>query len=132
MNQSPIETRHIDLFGKVPDGVRQRIELARLAGRESALEAIENFRDALIHHNPLERKIQQMVHLGMLLALGREAPAQLHAHAAVNAGASPAELHGVCETAAVVGGMPAYSLGVQVVGEALRASSVATGEHTHD
>lgn len=130
MNESAIEARYRDLFGNVPDGLRQRIELARLAGRGSALEVIENFRDTLIHHNPLERKIQQLVHLGMLLALGHEAAARLHAHAAVSAGASPAELHGVCETAAVVGGMPAYSLGVQVVSAALHAASTTMGENT--
>ncbi|OBS08598.1 carboxymuconolactone decarboxylase family protein [Acidihalobacter prosperus] len=127
MNETPVEARYKELFGYVPDSIRLRIDLARVAGRETALEAIEHLRDTLIHHNPLERKIQQLVHLGMLLALGREAPALLHARAAIQAGAGAPELHGVCETAAIVGGMPAYSLGVQVVSRALQETTHATG-----
>lgn len=129
MNETPVETRYKELFGYIPDGVRMRIDLARMAGRETALEAIEHLRDTLIHHNPLERKTQQLVHLGMLLVLGREAPALLHARAAIQAGADASELHGVCETAAIVGGMPAYNLGVQVVSQALRES---TGDNANE
>ncbi|MCE5388516.1 MAG: carboxymuconolactone decarboxylase family protein [Acidithiobacillus sp.] len=123
MSDATVETRYKELFGSVPDSVHLRAELARAAGRETALAAIEHLRDTLIHHNPLERKIQQLVHLGMLLALGREEPALLHARAAMQAGAGIAELHGVCETAAIVGGMPAYSLGVQVVSKALQENT---------
>ncbi|MBU2718570.1 carboxymuconolactone decarboxylase family protein [Acidithiobacillus ferridurans] len=129
MNETPVETRYKELFGYIPDGVRMRIDLARMAGRETALEAIEHLRDTLIHHNPLERKTQQLVHLGMLLVLGREAPALLHARAAIQAGADAPELHGVCETAAIVGGMPAYNLGIQVVSQALRES---TGDNANE
>ena len=129
MNETPVETRYKELFGYIPDGVRMRIDLARMAGREIALEAIEHLRDTLIHHNPLERKTQQLVHLGMLLVLGREAPALLHARAAIQAGADAPELHGVCETAAIVGGMPAYNLGIQVVSQALRES---TGDNANE
>jgi len=128
MNETPVETRYKELFGYIPDSVHLRIDLARRAGREAALEAIEHLRDTLIHHNPLECKTQQLVHLGMLLVLGREAPALMHAHAAIQAGADAPDLHGVCETAAIVGGMPAYNLGVQVVSKALWES---TGDNTN-
>lgn len=129
MNESDIEGRYADLFGMVPENVKERVDLAKASGREEALEIIEQLRDTLIHHNPLERKIQQLVHLGMLLAMGREEPARLHAQAALQAGATKAELHGVCETAAIVGGMPAYSLGVHVCSLVLAEE---TGEPSHD
>lgn len=123
MTPSSIEARYLELFGAIPENVKQRMSLARSAAREQAFEAIEQFRNILIHQNPLERKTQQLIHLGMLLVLGHEEPAGLHAQAAVHAGAGPSELHGVCETAAIVGGMPAYSLGVRVCSSALIAQS---------
>lgn len=123
MTPSPIEARYLELFGTIPENVKQRMSLARLAAREQAVDVIEQFRDILIHQNPLERKTQQLIHLGMLLVLGHEEPARLHVQAAVQAGAGPSELHGVCETAAIVGGMPAYSLGVRVCSAVLLAQS---------
>lgn len=131
MDERSFAARDVELFGRLPEGVAERAELARLAGREAALLAVENLREELIRNNPLGRRQQQLVHLGMLLVVGREAPAQLHAHAAVAAGATAAELHGVCETAAIVGGMPAYSLGVKVVRAALSDAQIEE-DRPHD
>lgn len=119
MDEEDIRSRYIELFGVVPDNWPLRRDLARQAGRENALSAIETLREVLIHGNPLDRKVQQMVHFGMLLARGEAAAAELHARAALAAGATVAELHGVLETAAIVAGMPAFSLGVQAVTRAL-------------
>lgn len=111
-----IETGYQRLFGEVPSGVSERIALAELAGRRDAIDAIERLRRVLITENPLDARTQQLVHLGMLLILGREDAAMLHGKAAIKAGASPADLHGVLETAAIVGGMPAYTFGAGIVG----------------
>lgn len=110
-----IETDYRRLFGYVPAEVSKRIALADLAGRHDAIDAIERLRRVLIAENPLDARTQQLIHLGMLIVLGRKEAATLHAAAAIKAGASPAELHGMLETAAIVGGMPAYSLGAAVV-----------------
>ena len=56
----------------------------------------------------------------MLLAQGNRDAAILHVRGALKAGATPSELYGVCETGAIVGGMPVYSLAVDLVHEVLR------------
>lgn len=114
-----IEADYQDLFGQVPIGVSKRIALAEMAGRQDAIDAIERLRRVLIKENPLDARTQQLIHLGMLLVLGREEAAVLHTRAAIKAGASPADLHGVLETAVIVGGMPAYSLGAGIVADLL-------------
>jgi 4-carboxymuconolactone decarboxylase len=119
MDEKTIRSRYVELFGVVPDSWRLRQDIARQAGRETALDAIENLRETLIHGNPLDRKVQQLVHFGMLLVRSEAAAAELHARAALVAGATVAELHGVLETAAIVAGMPAFSLGVQAVTRAM-------------
>ena len=110
-----IRARYQQLFGFVPEHVEQRISLAERTDRIEAIEAIEQMRKVLIHDNPLEARVQQLVHFGMLLPVGHRLPARLHATGALRAGASIRDLMGVCETAAIVGGMPAFSLGVRVV-----------------
>lgn len=60
------------------------------------MEAVEALRRFLIMDNPLGRT-GQLVHFAQLLAVGKEAPARLHARAARNAGASLNELAGVAE-----------------------------------
>lgn len=71
------------------------------------MEAIEALRRVLILDNPLGRKTGQLVHFAQLLAVGKTAPARLHARAARKAGASLAELAGVAELALITAGMPA-------------------------
>ena len=103
------------LVGALPRNVERRIALARATGRESAIEAIEAMRTELLLRNPLDRRIQQLVHMGMLVALGEDGPAALHAHGALKAGATLADLQGLAETAAIVCGMPGYSRAVAII-----------------
>lgn len=103
------------LLGQYPAKVSDRLHLATLAGRTQAVVAIEAMREQLITHNPLDRKTQQLVQLAMLIARNEVGAATLHIRAAQRAGASIAELHGVAETAAVVCGMPGYSLAVDLL-----------------
>ena len=104
-----------DLLGVVPDMLEQRQRLAQITKRESAIDAIETFRNELIHHNPLERRTQQLVHFAMLIASGEKAAAHLHAAAALKAGATLADLQGVAETAAVVCGIPKFGLAIEII-----------------
>ena len=116
-----VRDRYHAMFGAVPSGIEDRLSVAQAAGRLDAVEAIEALRQALLTNNPLEPRVQQLVHFGQLLALDRAAPARLHARGALRAGASTADLAGVGETALVTSGMPAYSLGIEIIAELLRA-----------
>ena len=89
-----------------------------------ALGAIEAWREELLHRNPLPRKTQQLVHFALLIGAGLERPARLHAKAALKAGASIRDLFGVAETAAVTGGMPAFSLAVAIIKETMNEDGV--------
>ncbi|GBL45361.1 hypothetical protein SFMTTN_1168 [Sulfuriferula multivorans] len=128
MSATEIEKRYRDLLGFVPDNVRKRSALAKLAGREASIDAVESLRASLIHDNPLDRKTQQLVHFAMLLALGHTQAAQLHVRGALKAGAGPGELYGVCETAAIVGGMPVFSNAVEIVYDALHEAGLIKGD----
>lgn len=108
------------LFGFIPENIRQRLELASQAEHPEAFEAIEQFRKTLIHENPLERKIQQMVHFALLIGANHSKPALYHAKGALKAGATVREMFGICETAAITGGMPAFTLATEVLYQALR------------
>lgn len=112
-----IRQSYTDLTGAVPAAIEARLLLAESVGRQGAVEAIEAMRRELIMDNPLGRKMGQLVHFGQLLALGKGGPARLHARAARRAGASLAELTGVAELALITAGMPAYSLGVEILSE---------------
>src|SRR3546814_9630269 len=68
--------------------------------------AIEAWRAELLDNNPLSSTNQRLVHFGMTLAVGDATITADHARSAMRAGATLADLHGVCETAAVVLGMP--------------------------
>jgi 4-carboxymuconolactone decarboxylase len=114
-----LSERYKSLIGFVPENIKRRLVLAELTGQEESIEAIEHMREILIHNNPLGAKIQQLVHFAMLVAIGEVEPARLHVRGALKAGATPGDLYGVCETAAIVGGMPAFSLAVNLVYEAL-------------
>lgn len=119
MNDTAVEKRYRELLGFVPDNVKKRSALARLCNQEASIDAVEALRESLIHNNPLDRKTQQLVHFAMLLALGHTEAAQLHVRGALKAGAEAGELYGICETAAIVGGMPAFSRSVEIVYDAL-------------
>lgn len=104
-------------FGSVPVGIEERLTVAAATGRLDAVDAIEELRRVLLRENPLEPRVQQLVHFAQLVALGHTGPARLHARGAVRAGASVADLVGVAETSLVTAGMPAYSLAVSIVAE---------------
>lgn len=112
-----IKQRYISLVGEVPSGIQKRIDLAELTQRKEAVYAIEALRKTLIHDNDLDPKVQQLVHFGQLLALGRYGPARLHAQGAKTAGASLNELLGVVETSLITSGMPSYAAGVDILHE---------------
>ncbi len=120
MTPDEIRSRYRDFLGFVPDNLEKRFDLARMSGRMSSVDVVEQFRNELLHHNPMDRKTQQLVHLSMLLAMGQTNPARLHVRGALKAGATPEELFGVCLTGAVVGGMPLFSQAVDIVHEVLR------------
>jgi len=122
-----VRERYRTTFGAVPSGIEDRLSVAQTAGRLDAVEAIEALRRALLTDNPLEPRVQQLVHFGQLLALGRAAPARLHARGALRAGASTADLVGVAETSLITSGMPAYSLGVDIIAELLRSQDGEAG-----
>lgn len=112
-----VRDRYRETFGEVPAGIEQRLRVAESTGRLPAVEAIEELRRALLADNPLGPRVQQLVHFGQLLALGRSGPARLHAGGALRAGAGLGDLVGVAETALVTAGMPAYSLGIEIIAE---------------
>lgn len=118
--------RYQSLFGFVPENIKRRVVLSGMAERGRSVEIVEQLRQELIHNNPLETKVQQLVHFAMLVAKGEKEPAKLHVRGALRAGATPRELYGVCETAAIVGGMPSYSLAVDLVYDALIESGIIT------
>lgn len=119
-----IERHYRELLGQVPENIRRRLALAELTGQEASIEAVERLRGALIHDNPLDPKIQQLIHFAMLIAADKPAAARLHVRGALKAGANAAELYGVCETAAIVRGMPAFSSAVDLVYEALEEAGL--------
>ncbi|MHB1172872.1 MAG: carboxymuconolactone decarboxylase family protein [Lacisediminihabitans sp.] len=121
-----IRDRYRSAFGAVPPGIDQRLSVAEPAGRLGAVEAIEELRRVLLAENPLDPRVQQLVHFAQLLALGRPGPARLHARGALRSGASLTDLVGVAETSLVTSGMPAYSLGIEIVAELAEAEGLPT------
>lgn len=122
-----IRDRYREVFAAVPPGIEARIAVAEATGRLEAVESIEQLRSVLLAGNPLDARVQQLVHFAQLVALGREGPARLHARGAIRAGAKPADLVGVAETSLVTAGMPAYALAVEIIAELLD-----TGEASRD
>lgn len=122
MSAEAIRARYVAMFGHVPPTVEERLTLGAACGRLPAVEAIEAMREQLLEHNPLDARTQRLVHFAMVLVLGEDDAARLHARSALAAGVSGEELWGVCETAAVVAGMPAFTRGVALVSQLLGAS----------
>ncbi|MHB1737897.1 MAG: carboxymuconolactone decarboxylase family protein [Actinomycetes bacterium] len=112
-----IRSAYVALMGTVPASIETRLALAEQTGRQSAVATIEALRHTLIMDNPLGDRVGQLVHFAQLVALGRPGPARLHARAARRAGAPVDELVGVAELALITAGMPAYSLGVDIIAE---------------
>ncbi|MFE7041618.1 carboxymuconolactone decarboxylase family protein [Streptomyces atratus] len=114
-----IRDRYRSTLGTVPGGVQERLRLAQEFGRLSTEEAIAALRHIVLTENPLGARVQQLVHFGQLLSLGRAHPARIHAQGALHAGAGIADLIGVAETALITAGVPAYALGTEIIAELL-------------
>lgn len=114
-----IEARYLDMFGSVPANIRDRLKVAEAAGRTDALLVLEEYRRMFLDENALEPRVQRLVHFGMTLAAADRWVVESHARSAMRSGATVGDLLGVCETAAVVLGMPAYSRGVDVLADLL-------------
>ncbi|MER7468670.1 carboxymuconolactone decarboxylase family protein [Streptomyces sp. NPDC097981] len=114
-----IRDRYRSTLATVPGGVQERLRLAQEFGRLQTEEAIAALRHIVLTDNPLGARVQQLVHFGQLLALGRAHPARIHAQGALHAGAGIADLIGVAETALITAGVPAYALGTEIIAELL-------------
>lgn len=114
MNDTEIKQRYKDLLGFVPEGIENRLELAKKTNRHNAIESIENFRKELISNTGSSPKFQQLIHFAMLIAINEVGPAKLHAKGALKAGATIEELMTICETGAVIGGMPVFQRGINI------------------
>jgi 4-carboxymuconolactone decarboxylase len=123
MNGPPAETAdrmgkdYVELFGRVPALVEQRVAMAELTRRLDTIEMIEAVRKVLISANPLGSDRQQLVHFGQLVVLGNRDAASRHAVACRKNGATAEELIGVVETAFITAGVPAYNLGIEILHE---------------
>ena len=124
MNPEDIRANYRDLLGQVPNNIEKRLALAEAADRTDAIAAIEAWREELLHRNALDRKTQQLVHFALLIGSGEEIPARLHATGALKAGATVRELFGVAETAAITGGMPAFSRAVDIITDAIKETEI--------
>ncbi|WP_104815962.1 carboxymuconolactone decarboxylase family protein [Kitasatospora sp. MMS16-BH015] len=114
-----LRERYRSTLGAVPHGVQERLRVAQALGRLSTEERFTALRDTVLTDSPLGARVQQLVHFGQLLALGRPGPARIHARGALHAGAGLADLVGVAETALITAGTPAYALGIEIVAELL-------------
>jgi 4-carboxymuconolactone decarboxylase len=110
-----VRERYRSTLGAVPRGVEERLRLAGAFDRLPTEEALAALRHIVLTDNPLGARVQQLVHFGQLLSLGREHPARLHARGALHAGARVADLIGVAETALITSGVPAYALGTEII-----------------
>ena len=119
------DANYVALFGEVSENARRRWDVTGRHGRADVARLIEEIRIKAIHENHLGIKVQQLVHFGQLLALGRQAGAAHHAQAALKAGATVEELLGVVETAFITGGVPAYSLGIEIIAGIDSSTAVA-------
>ncbi|WP_329196012.1 MULTISPECIES: carboxymuconolactone decarboxylase family protein [unclassified Streptomyces] len=120
-----VRARYTSTLGGVPGGVQDRLSLARDFDRLPTEEALAALRHIVLTENPLGARVQQLVHFGQLLSLGREHPARIHAQGALHAGATLADLIGVAETALITSGVPAYVLGAEIIVDLRRTSGGA-------
>ncbi|MCF6388105.1 carboxymuconolactone decarboxylase family protein [Mycobacterium sp. MBM] len=115
----PIRDRYRSTYGFVPAGIEERLRVAGVLGRVATEDTFSMLRHVVLDESPLGQRVQQLVHFGQLLVLGRADAARLHARGAVHAGASLADLAGAAETALITCGAPAYALGMEIVAELL-------------
>ncbi|MEU4297760.1 carboxymuconolactone decarboxylase family protein [Kitasatospora aureofaciens] len=101
--------------------------MAQAFGQLPTEEAFAALRHIVLTDSPLGGRVQQLVHFGQLLALGRAEPARIHARGALHAGAGIADLIGVAETSLITSGTPAYALGIEIIVELLQAEDGRAG-----
>jgi 4-carboxymuconolactone decarboxylase len=118
-----LRDRYRSTLGVVPPAIEDRLRTALAFGRLYTEETFAALRHTVLADSPLGGRVQQLVHFGQLLALGRAEPARIHARGALHAGAGLADLVGVAETALITTGAPAYALGIEIVAELLPAES---------
>ncbi|MFI6051125.1 carboxymuconolactone decarboxylase family protein [Streptomyces violascens] len=121
-----VRDRYRSTLGAVPNGVQERLRLAQDFDRLPTEEAIAALRHIVLTDSPLGGRVQQLVHFGQLLALGRAHPARIHGQGALHAGAGIPDLIGVAETALITAGVPAYALGTEIIAELTAAESRGT------
>ncbi|MFJ9517481.1 carboxymuconolactone decarboxylase family protein [Kitasatospora sp. NPDC101801] len=114
-----VRERYRATLGAVPQGVEDRLRLARHLDRLPTEEALAALRHVVLTDSPLGPRVQQLVHFGQLLALGQAGPARIHALGALHADATLTDLAGVAETALITAGVPAYALGTEIIAELL-------------
>lgn len=122
-----MRARYRSTLGAVPSAVEDRLRVARDFGRLHTEEAVMALRHIVLTDNPLGARVQQLVHFGQLLSLGRSDPARVHARGALHAGASLADLIGVAETSLLTTGVPAYALGIEIIVELLEIEDAKAG-----
>ncbi len=122
-----VRERYRATYGAVPVGVEERLRVAEAVGRLRTEEAFAELRHVVLTESLLGPRVQQLVHFGQLLVLGRAEPARLHARGALHAGAELADLVAAAETALITAGAPAYALGIEIVAELLRAEAREAG-----
>ncbi|WP_039798039.1 carboxymuconolactone decarboxylase family protein [Nocardia araoensis] len=122
-----IRDRYRVTYGAVPAGIEDRLRVAHACGRLATEETFATLRHLVLDENHLGARVQQLVHVGQLLVLGRSDAARLHARGALHAGADLADLVGVAETALITGGAPAYALGIQIVADLLSDHEALSG-----
>ncbi|MFD8706142.1 carboxymuconolactone decarboxylase family protein [Kitasatospora sp. NPDC059648] len=115
-----LRARYRTTLGAVPRAVEDRLRVAQAFGRLPTEEAFTALRHIVLADSPLGGRVQQLVHFGQLLALGRAEPARIHARGSLHAGAGIADLIGVAETALITSGTPAYALGIEIIVELLQ------------
>jgi 4-carboxymuconolactone decarboxylase len=76
--------------------------------------------------------VQQLVHFGQLLAIGRKDPARIHARGALHAVATAEDLLGVTETSVLTAGVPACALGMEIIAELPRAEDGRRAERSDE
>lgn len=114
-----LQKKYIDLLGFVPETIKERDAMAKITNSKKTIQVVESLREELILNNLLDPKTQQLVHFALLIGSMQEKPALLHAIGALKAGATKEELFGVCQTATITGGMPAFSLAIKCMYKAI-------------
>ncbi|MEU4582247.1 carboxymuconolactone decarboxylase family protein [Kitasatospora aureofaciens] len=122
-----LRDRYRSTLGVVPGGGEDRLRVAQAFGQLPTEEAFAALRHIVLTDSPLGGRVQQLVHFGQLLALGRAEPARIHARGALHAGAGIADLIGVAETSLITSGTPAYALGIEIIVELLQAEDGRAG-----